>query len=124
MPRDPGRDSHAKSRAPDQLGRGPGHPAAVAHPPARRPTFDDPRNVPQIEVRERCRPFVPDPGVKPMSVATRAAGLLVLSAVSLAPAQPPADKKDDPPATPRWTILFRSDDPTAWNKDAKGPKGE
>jgi hypothetical protein len=62
-----------------------------------------------------------------MSVATRVAGLLVLSAgaaVSAVSAQPPADKKDDTPAPTKWSILFRSDDPSAWNKDAKNSKGE
>jgi hypothetical protein len=59
-----------------------------------------------------------------MSVATRVAGLLLLSAASLATAQPTAEKKDDAPTPTRWTILFRSDDPSVWNKDAKNSKGE
>jgi hypothetical protein len=58
-----------------------------------------------------------------MSAATRVAGLLVLAAVGLAAAQPPVDKKDDAPAE-KWVILFRSDDPSAWNQDAKNSKGE
>src|SRR5262245_14803258 len=59
-----------------------------------------------------------------MSVARRVAGLLlVLCVVSPAWAQAPADKQDTPPA-PRWTILFRSDDPSLWDKDARDAKGE
>src|SRR5262249_32288663 len=58
------------------------------------------------------------------SVAMRVAGLLVLCVVSPAWGQAPADKQDTPPAAPRWTILFRSDDPSLWDKDAKDAKGE
>jgi hypothetical protein len=54
----------------------------------------------------------------------RVAGLLVLSAAGLACGQASADKQDPPPAPPRWTILFRSDDPSVWDKDAKGANGE
>jgi hypothetical protein len=61
-----------------------------------------------------------------MSAAMRVAGLLVLSAVPLAWAQPPADKnkKDAPPAAARWTVLFRSDDPSVWGKNAKNRQGQ
>jgi hypothetical protein len=59
-----------------------------------------------------------------MSTAMRAAGLLVLSVVNLAWSQAPADKQDTPPAPASWTILFRADDPSAWDKDAKGATGE
>ncbi len=59
-----------------------------------------------------------------MSMTMRVAGLLVLSVVYPTWAQAPAEKQDTTPAPARWTILFRSDDPSAWDKDAKGPKGE
>jgi hypothetical protein len=61
-----------------------------------------------------------------MSVAMRVAVLLVLCAAAPAWGQAPADKQGAPPtpASARWTILFRSDDPAAWNKDAKNAKGE
>jgi hypothetical protein len=54
----------------------------------------------------------------------RVAGLLVLSAVGLAWGQAPADKQETPPAPARWTILFRSADPSVWDQDAKNAKGE
>jgi hypothetical protein len=59
-----------------------------------------------------------------MSVALRVAGLVVLSAVTLASAQPPADKKDAKPAAAKWTVLFRSDDPAVWGKNAKNRQGQ
>ena len=59
-----------------------------------------------------------------MSVAMRVAGLLVLSAVTLASAQAPAEKKDDKPAAARWTVLFRSDNPAVWGKNAKNRQGQ
>lgn len=75
-----------------------------------------------------------------MTTAVRAAGLLVLSAVAVAWGQPPVDKKDAKateksdakpadtkdakPATAEWAVLFRSDDPAHWDKDAKNAKGE
>src|SRR5262245_30452962 len=59
-----------------------------------------------------------------MSVARSVAGLLVLSAISAAWGQAPADKKDAKPEPPRWTILFRSDDPSVWDTDAKDAKGQ
>jgi hypothetical protein len=59
-----------------------------------------------------------------MSVAMRVAGLLVLSAVTLASAQAPAAKKDDKAAAARWTVLFRSDNPTVWGKNAKNRQGQ
>jgi hypothetical protein len=51
-------------------------------------------------------------------------GLLLLFAVTLAQGQAPADKKDGEPAPARWTVLFRADDPSVWDTNAKGPKGE
>jgi hypothetical protein len=59
-----------------------------------------------------------------MSIAIRVTSLLVLSAVSLAWSQAPADKQSATPAPARWTILFRADDPSVWDKNAKGAKGE
>ncbi|HVS40577.1 MAG TPA: hypothetical protein VMS17_33790 [Gemmataceae bacterium] len=56
--------------------------------------------------------------------AKRVAGLIVLSFVGLAWAEPPADKPDPAPAPAKWTILFRSDNPSLWDKDAKNSKGE
>jgi hypothetical protein len=50
--------------------------------------------------------------------------LLILSDVTPTRGDSPTDRKDDAPAPTRWTVLFRSDDPSVWNKDAKGPKGE
>jgi hypothetical protein len=67
---------------------------------------------------------VSDPGVLNMSIVMRVVGLLVLSTVNPAWGQAPADKQDTPPAPARWTILFRADDPSVWDKDAKGAKGE
>jgi hypothetical protein len=59
-----------------------------------------------------------------MPIVMRVAGLLVLSAVNPAWCQAPADKQDNTPAPTRWTVLFRADDPSVWDKDAKGAKGE
>ena len=59
-----------------------------------------------------------------MSLALRVAGLLVLSAVNPAWSQAPAEKEEAPPAPARWTILFRADDPSVWDKDARNAKGE
>jgi hypothetical protein len=59
-----------------------------------------------------------------MPAAMRVAGLLVLSAVPLAWGQAPADKKDAKPAAARWTVLFRSDDPSVWGKNAKNREGQ
>jgi hypothetical protein len=64
------------------------------------------------------------PGVVNMSTAMRAAGLMVFSVINLAWGQAPADKKDTTPAPTSWTILFRSDDPSVWNKNAKDAKGK
>ena len=51
------------------------------------------------------------------------ASLLNLSAVVSARGDDPPDKKDDAPAPARWTVLFRADDPAAWDSNAKGEKG-
>jgi hypothetical protein len=59
-----------------------------------------------------------------MPISMRVAGLLVLSAVNPVWGQAPTDKKDAKPAPARWTILFRSDDPAVWGKNAKNRKGE
>ncbi len=59
-----------------------------------------------------------------MYAAMRVAGLLVVSAVTLASAQAPAEKKDDKPAAARWTVLFRSDNPAVWGKNAKNREGQ
>src|SRR5438128_231060 len=60
-----------------------------------------------------------------MSTVMRVAGLMgLLSVVNPAWGQAPDDKKDPAPAPASWTILFRFDDPSAWDKDAKGAKGE
>ena len=59
-----------------------------------------------------------------MSVALRVAGLVVLSAVTLASAQAPADKKDAKPAAAKWTVLFRSDDAAVWGKNARNRQGQ
>jgi hypothetical protein len=63
-------------------------------------------------------------GLVNMSKAMRVAGLLVLTAVLVARGQAPAGKQDAAPAPARWTILFRADDPSAWDKSAKGANGE
>jgi hypothetical protein len=58
----------------------------------------------------------------------RVAGLMVLSVVSLAWGQAADDKKDDKkdpaPAAASWTILFRYDDPSVWDRNAVNTKGE
>jgi hypothetical protein len=59
-----------------------------------------------------------------MSLARRVAVLLVLSAVGPAWGQAPADKQETPPVPARWTILFRSADPSVRDQDAKNAKGE
>jgi hypothetical protein len=59
-----------------------------------------------------------------MSLAMRVAGLTALFVVCPAWGQAPGDKQDAAPAPASWTVLFRSDDPSAWDKDAKGEKGE
>src|SRR5262245_39461252 len=63
-----------------------------------------------------------------MPVAMRIAGLLVLTAAISAWGQASDDKKDDKkaakPAPTRWTILFRSADPSVWDTDAKDAKGK
>ena len=59
-----------------------------------------------------------------MSIAMQIAGLVAAAAVSFARGQAPADKPDGAPPPARWTILFRSDDPSAWDRDAKGTRGE
>jgi hypothetical protein len=59
-----------------------------------------------------------------MPTSMRGAGLLILSAVAPAWGQAPADKKDPPPAPADWTILFRADDPSVWDTNAKDDKGE
>jgi hypothetical protein len=51
-------------------------------------------------------------------------GLWNLSGGSRAEGQAPAEKKVDPPAATNWKILFRSDDPSVWDTDAKNAKGE
>jgi len=58
--------------------------------------------------------------------AKRVAGLLILCAVNLAWGQTPADKPERPDARQpeRWTILFRADDPSLWDTDAKNAEGE
>jgi hypothetical protein len=67
---------------------------------------------------------VPDPEEVSMSITMRVAGLLVLSTVNLAWGQAPTDKQNTKLEPARWTILFRADDPSVWDKDAKGAKGE
>ena len=59
-----------------------------------------------------------------MCMAKSVTGLMVLCVVSAAWGQAPADKQDAAPPPASWTILFRSDDPSVWNTDAKGAKGE
>ncbi|MFO0842511.1 MAG: hypothetical protein U0797_08965 [Gemmataceae bacterium] len=58
----------------------------------------------------------------------RVAGLLALSAAVSAWGQASDDKNDnkkaDKPAPTRWTILFRSADPSVWDKDAKDARGK
>jgi hypothetical protein len=54
-----------------------------------------------------------------MSLATRVAGLLVLCIAIPARGQAPASKPDTGPRPARWTILFRSEDPSVWDKDAR-----
>lgn len=65
-----------------------------------------------------------------MPTALRLAGLLALLAVVPAWGQTPAEKKGDAakadakaPAT-NWSVLFRSDDPSLWDKNAKNDDGE
>ncbi len=59
-----------------------------------------------------------------MFKATRVASLFLLCAASPVWGQATADKKDTTPAPARWTILFRSDDPSRWGKNAKNAAGE
>jgi hypothetical protein len=59
-----------------------------------------------------------------MPNAWRVVGLLILITVTPAWSQAPGDKQDPKPAPARWAVLFRSDDPSLWDTDAKGPKGE
>jgi hypothetical protein len=62
-------------------------------------------------------------------LAAGVAGCFLLSAVILAVADgrhaqgqsPPAKKDAETPAT-KWTVLFRSDDPSVWDTDSKGKK--
>src|SRR5262245_65565933 len=58
--------------------------------------------------------------------AKRIAGLLILCVGNLAGGQTPADKPERPDARQpeRWTILFRTDDPSLWDTDAKNAEGE
>src|SRR4051794_31269807 len=92
---------------------------------ARQLSLDTPRNVQESFLRQRCRSYAPVPGVENMSSAMRVAGLLLLlSGVAPAWSQAPIDKQDTKPTPPRWTILFRADDPSVWDTDAKGAKGE
>jgi hypothetical protein len=58
------------------------------------------------------------------SLAVMVGGLLILLAGAPTRGDNPADKKDAEPEPARWTILFRADDPSVWNRNAKGPKGE
>ena len=53
-----------------------------------------------------------------VGLAAGFAGLLTLCAFAPARGESPADKPAD------WTILFRSDDPSLWDTDAKNAKGE
>ncbi len=57
-------------------------------------------------------------------LVVKVAGLLILSSMAPVLGEPPADKQDDAPAPPRWTCLFRADDPSVWDTNAKGTKGE
>ncbi|HJT77898.1 MAG TPA: hypothetical protein VJ739_11915 [Gemmataceae bacterium] len=59
-----------------------------------------------------------------MSVVRRVAGLLVLFAVAPAWGQTAAAKQEAKAAPTHWTILFRSDDPSAWGKNRKNARGE
>src|SRR5436190_1198358 len=52
------------------------------------------------------------------------AGLLILSVLASAQGQAPADNKDAAATAAKWTILFCADDPSLWDTDAKGAKGE
>jgi hypothetical protein len=59
-----------------------------------------------------------------MSRATRVAGLLVLCVAIPARGQAPTTKPDTAPPASRWTILFRSDDPSLWGTNAKDRNGQ
>jgi hypothetical protein len=56
-------------------------------------------------------------------LACQLAALLLLAGSVPVRAQDPQEKKDAVPAPAKWSILFRADDPSVWNKDAKGPDG-
>ena len=58
-----------------------------------------------------------------IDLAFQFAALLLLAVAVPIEAQDPQDKKDSPPAPAKWSILFRADDPSVWNTDAKGPDG-
>jgi hypothetical protein len=56
-------------------------------------------------------------------LATVFAVALVVTGVRYAGGQPPAEPEAKI-APAKWTVLFRSDDPTLWDKNAKTTKGE
>ncbi len=58
-----------------------------------------------------------------IQLAGSLATLLLLAGVVPSQAQDPQEKKDAAPAPAKWSILFRADDPSVWNTDAKGPDG-
>jgi hypothetical protein len=53
-------------------------------------------------------------------LAVSVAGLLMFSTQDQARGQAKADMQE---AAARWTILFRSDDPSIWDTDTKNSKG-
>jgi hypothetical protein len=59
-----------------------------------------------------------------MPRVTSVAGLLAAAAVVAASTGSPAEDKGTEPAKTEWTILFRTDDPSVWDKDAKNEKGQ
>ena len=58
-----------------------------------------------------------------IQLACQWAALLLLAGVIQFQDHDPQEKKDTAPATSKWSILFRADDPSVWNTDAKGPDG-
>jgi hypothetical protein len=86
--------------------------------------FDKAPNAQESFVRPSCRSFVPGTGVVSVPISRRVAVVLVWFAVTPAWGQAPADNPDAKPARGSWTVLFRSDDPSLWDRDAKDAQGQ
>jgi hypothetical protein len=93
-----------------------------------------------MSIANQCSPCGPEKqseqlapsagGARPgrrVPLAVGVAGLFLLAAVGLAGVglrsawgQASAAKQDTKPVAPKWTILFRSDDPSLWDTNTKG----